>query len=114
MAKTTLHYDLMVDILEKNRPSGDTGIVPTDSDKELLIQMMQFSGVYLSAAQRAKIREFSFESITRARRKLQRSGQYLPISAEVRQKRKLMSFELQQVAPTETAGGIQRRIEQPL
>jgi hypothetical protein len=113
MAKTTPHYDLMVDILTENRPSNHTGIPPTDSDKELIIQLLQFSGACLTREQVEKIREFHFESLTRARRKLQRSGHFLPTSAAVRKKRQLMSFEIEQVAPNETAMGLQQRIGEP-
>ena len=62
MAKTTPHYDLMVEILTENRPSNHTGIPPTDSEKELIIQLLQFSGACLTRAQVEKIREFHFES----------------------------------------------------
>lgn len=110
MRKTTKHYRLMVDVLEHNRQSTMTGVRPTDSDKELLIQMLQFSGTELTAKQMITIRKFNFESITRARRKLQRAGEYLPTSPEVARKRRLKSYEIQQTAPSETAGGLQRRI----
>lgn len=112
MAKTTKHYDLMVEVLGNNWPSKMTGVPPTDSDKELLIQMLQISGADFNAEQMGVIRQFNFESITRARRKLQRSGQFLPISDAVAKLRRLKSYEIQQVAPKESAGGLQRRIEQ--
>ena len=113
MSKSTENYDLMIDILTHNRASQHTGVPPTDSDKELIIQLLQFSGACLTKEQMMKIREFNFESLTRARRKLQREGKFLPISEAVRRKRRLLAMEIQQVAPTESAAGIQRRIEQP-
>jgi len=112
MAKSTEHYDLMIEILTNNQKSQMTGIPPTDSDKELIIQLLQFSGADLSAEQMQLIRTFNFESLTRARRKLQQAGEYLPISHEVWKQRRLKGWELQQVTPSETATGMQRRIEQ--
>lgn len=111
MAKKTAGYDLLIQVLENNYPSKMTGVPPRDSDKELLIQMMQFSGAELSAEQMAVVRKFNFESLTRARRKLQEAGQYMP-SAEIAKRRRLKSYEAQQVAPKETAAGLQRRLEE--
>lgn len=110
-AKKTYGYNRLIDVLDNNRPSQMTGTTPRDSDKEMLIQILQFEGADLSAEQMTTIRKFNFESLTRARRKLQESGQYLP-SPAVAKKRRLKGWELQQVAPSESAAGIQRRIEQ--
>lgn len=111
-ARKTYGYDLMIDILENNRKSQITHTTPRDSDKEIIIQLLQFSGADLTIEQMAIIRLFNFESITRARRKLQEKGEYPPDSPEVAKRRRLKSYEIQQVAPTETAAGLQRRIEE--
>lgn len=111
MPKVTRNYRDMVEVLEENRTSPMTGVGPRDSDTELLIQMMQLHrDAGLNAKQLRIMREINFESITRARRKLQREGYYLP-SPEVARKRRLKSMEVEQTAPKETAGGLQRRIE---
>ena len=110
MAKTTKHYKLLIDVLENNRTSQMTGVTPRNSDTEMLIQILQFSGANMSAEQLTLIREFNFESLTRARRKLQNGGEYLP-SPEVAKRRRIKGWELMQVAPKETAAGLQRRIE---
>jgi hypothetical protein len=101
-------------ILGENTASRMTGVTPCDSDTELIIQILQRRrGANFSADQMQIIRELNFESVTRCRRKLQENGQYLP-SPEVAQKRRLKSYEVQQTAPKETAGGLQRRIEENL
>lgn len=111
MAKKTYGYDTLIKVLEGNWPSQMTGITPRDSDRELLIQILQYSGCGLSVEQLHIMRKFNFESLTRARRKLQEAGEYMP-SPEVARKRRLKGYELQQTAPKETAAGIQRRIEE--
>lgn len=111
--KTTKNYDRMVEVLDKNRKSKMTGVGPRDSDTELLIQMLQVHfAAGLNAQQLSILRSINPESIFRARRKLQQTGEYLPDSPEVAKKRRLKGYELQQVAPKETAAGIQRRIEE--
>lgn len=99
-------------LLRQNTPSRMSGVAPRDSDTELYIQYLQVElSVGLNADQLNLIRSINYESISRARRKLQEGGQYLP-SPEVAKKRRLKSYELQQVAPNESASGIQRRIEE--
>lgn len=113
MARKAYGYDLLIDVLEHNRPSRMTGVPPRDSDKEMIIQTLQFSGANLTAEQMEIIRKFNFESLTRARRKLQEKGEYPP-SPEVAKKRGLKSMIVEQTAPSESAAGLQRRIqEQP-
>ena len=110
-AKKTYGYDLLIDILEKNRRSQLTNPTPRDSDKEIIVQLLQFSGADLSVEQMEIIRRFNFESITRARRKLQEQGKYPPDSPEVAKKRRLKAMEIEQVAPKESAAGLHRRIQ---
>lgn len=109
MRKTKTYLEV-VKVLESNWPSKMTGVTPRDSDTELIIQLLQFNGANFTAEQMQLMRSWKFESITRCRRKLQEGGQYLP-SPEVAKQRRLKSYELQQVAPSESAAGIQRRIE---
>ncbi|MCA9325473.1 hypothetical protein KDA23_05430 [Candidatus Saccharibacteria bacterium] len=111
MAKKAYGYDRMIDVLENNRPSTMTGVPPRDSDKEMLIQILQFDGAGLTAEQLTTIRKFNFESLTRARRKLQNGGKYHG-SPEVMRKRRIKGYELQRTAPTETAQGVHRRIRE--
>lgn len=110
MAKKAYGYDRLVYVLEHNWPSRRTGITPRDSDKELIIQILQFEGAALTEAQMDLMRKFNFESLTRARRKLQEAGEYMP-SPEIAKKRRLKGYELEQVAPKETAQGVHRRIQ---
>ena len=99
-------------LLDENLPSRMTGISPRDSDKELLIQFMQrILGMNLNATQIKLIRTVNFESIRRTRQKFQEQGKYWG-SPEVMKKRRIKSYELQQVAPKESPAGLQRRIEE--
>ena len=110
--KKTKTYKEVVRILETNDKSSMTGVAPRDSDKELIIQILQrIHGLGLNAEQLGIMRSVNFESITRCRRKLQENGEYLP-SPEVAKRRRLKSYEVEQVAPTESAAGLQRRIEE--
>lgn len=110
MAKKTGLFLEVEKRLDENRPSLMTGVSPRDSDKELIIQILQFRGARFSAEQLTLMRRVNFESVTRARRKLQEEGKFLP-SPEVAKKRRLKSYEVQQTAPKETAEGLQARIE---
>lgn len=113
MAKETQLYRDMVEVLESNRRSSMTGVGPRDSDTELLIQLLQIHyQANLTADQLNKLRQINVESVTRARRKLQSIGKFPPDSPLVAAKRRLKSYEVQQTAPSETAAGLQRRIEQ--
>lgn len=110
--KVTETHKQTVKLLEANRKSFMTGVGPRDSDKELLIQYMQIVlGLQLNEGQLKLLRTVNFESITRARRKLQENGEFLPDDPAVAKKRRLKSYEVQQTAPGETAAGLQRRIE---
>ncbi len=112
MRKVTKTFAETLSVLRDNRVSPMSGVSPRDSDTELIIQILQLChDAKLNERQLRILRGLNFESITRARRKLQEQGQYLP-SPEVAKKRRLKSYEVQQVAPSETAGGIQRRIEE--
>lgn len=111
MPKTTKDYDDMIEVLDTNRRSVVSNAVPTDSDTELILQMLQIHGqADFTERQCRIIRNLNFESITRARRKLQHSGQFLPVNPEVARRRKIKSYEIEQVAPKETASGLQQRI----
>lgn len=110
--KKTRTYINVVQILGDNLPSKMTGVAPRDSDTELYIQYLQrIMGAGLNATQLQIIRSINYESISRARRKLQENGEFLP-SPEVAKRRRLKSYEVEQVAPTESAAGLQRRIEE--
>jgi hypothetical protein len=99
-------------LLAENVPSRMTGVTPRDSDKELLIQYMQrILGMNLNAAQIELIRTVNFESIRRSRQRLQENGKYWG-SPEVMQRRRIKSYEIQQVAPKESPAGLQRRIQE--
>ena len=109
--RKTKTYTRVVKVLGDNIPSRMTGVAPRDSDTELIIQILQRClEADLTVEQMEKIRMVNFESATRCRRKLQEAGEYMP-SPEVAKKRRLKSYEIQQVAPSESAAGIQRRIE---
>lgn len=117
MAKKAYGYDRLVATLDKNTPSQMTGVPPRDSDRELIIQILQHElyeaggiELTLSADQMDIMRRFNFESLTRARRKLQEAGKFMP-SPEVAKKRRLKSYEVEQTAPSETAQGLHRRIQ---
>lgn len=108
--KSRTHLEVL-EVLGQNRISPMSGVSPRDSDQELIIQIIQL--VYdarLDARQLGIIRSMNFESITRARRKLQEGGEYLP-SPEVGRARRLKGYEITQTAPKESAAGIQHRIE---
>jgi hypothetical protein len=66
-----------------------------DSDKELIIGVLQASGAGLSERQREILRSINFESIRRYRQKLQEEGKYLP-SPEVKAQRKLKAEIIKQ------------------
>lgn len=109
--KVTKTYAETLTVLRANRISPMSGVSPRDSDTELIIQILQFChDAKLNARQLGILRSVNFESVTRARRKLQEGGEYLP-SPEVAKRRRMKGWELMQTAPGETASGIQRRIE---
>lgn len=85
-----------------------------NSDTELLIQFLELQGFgKMSEAQKLAFRKVSFESITRARRKFQEEGQFLP-NEKVGKQRRLKSMIVQQNAPTARPARIQQLAdEQP-
>lgn len=112
MPKKTKIYDHVIELLEANRYSPVSKTNPRDSDRELIVQFLQLHmDAKLNAQQIALIRNCNFGSITRTRRKLQEAGQFWG-SPEVMAKRRIKSYEIQQTVPSETAAGIQRRIEE--
>jgi hypothetical protein len=114
MAKQTRTSGEVEEVLHENRISPMSGVSPRDSDKELIIQILQIHrNAEFTAEQLSIIRNLNFESITRARRKFQENGLYPP-SPEVAKKRRIKSYEVEQTAPKETAAGLQNRIERNL
>lgn len=109
--KKTKVSEAVEKLLKDNTPSGMTGVPPRDSDKELIIQYLQLHlGMNLNAVQLNLLRTVNFESIRRERAKFQEKGMYLG-SPEVMAKRKRKAMEIEQTAPSESAHGLQRRIE---
>jgi hypothetical protein len=81
-----------------------------DSDKDLIIGMLQARGANFTPKQLQLIRSVSFESVTRCRRKLQEQGKYMP-SSSVQKQRKLKSLMVQQLAPTARPDQLQTVID---
>lgn len=109
--KKTKTFVAVEDILAKDL-RGQTAVSPRDSDNELLLQYLHFhTELDVTPEMAAVFRGISFESITRARRKLQEQGKYWG-SPEVMKRRRIKSYEVQQTAATESAAGLQRRIEE--
>lgn len=113
MAKKTQTFTDICDLLEKNQPSFINGVTPRDSDKVLFVQWLQLKvGLELNKHQIEKIYSAaSFESVRRTRAKLQSQGKYHG-SPEVMRKRRIKGYEIQQVEPSESPEGLQRRIEE--
>lgn len=110
--KKTKVSEAVEKLLKENQPSGMTGVPPRDSDKELIIQYLQLHlGMNLNAVQLELLRTVNFESIRRERAKFQEKGMYLG-SPEVMAKRHRKAMEIEQTAPSESAHGLQRRIEE--
>lgn len=80
------------------------------SDKELIIGVLQARGANLDEHQRQLLRGISFESITRARRKYQEEGLYLPSEA-IQRTRKFKSMSVQQSIPSTKPDSVQELIE---
>lgn len=70
-----------------------------DSDKELIIAVLDHMGMNLTPEQREILKSVNFESIRRYRQKLQEEGKYSP-SVSVGKRRKLKSMIIEQNAPT--------------
>lgn len=82
-----------------------------NSDKVLIHLYLKRAGLELTATQIDKLLSLpSFETITRVRRKLQESGEFLP-SQDVAKQRKLKSYAVQQNAPRSTAESLERVLE---
>lgn len=110
--KKTKTFVGVEEILTKNI-KAQSGVGPRDSDNELILQYLHFhTDMNVTPEIAEVIRSISFESITRARRKLQEKGEFMPDSPAVWKRRRLKGWELQQVAPKESAAGLQRRIEE--
>lgn len=111
--KKTETFKAVEKLLEENTKSHMTGVGPRDSDKELNIQFIQrVLGMNLNAEQLTLLRTVNFESIRRGRQKLQEAGKFPPDDPEVARRRRIKSYEIEQTAATESAAGLQRRIEE--
>jgi hypothetical protein len=70
-----------------------------NSDQELVIEVWEKYGLFLSAGQRAKILEIpSSDTITRCRRKIQENGEY-QADESVKIHRKIKSMIIEQAIP---------------
>ena len=83
-----------------------------NSDKDLIIGVLQAKGVCLSDQDREIIRSISFESVTRCRRKLQEEGKYMPTDPRVTKQRKLKGLIVQQNAPMPSSERLSGLIEE--
>lgn len=84
-----------------------------DSDKELLLDVWQTLGLYLTIDQRAIFRNMpSTETIRRIRQKIQEKGEF-QAAGRVTKSRRIKSYEMQQNAPQATPERIEQVIEQP-
>lgn len=90
MAKKRSKASIIVEQLLVNHPRT------RNSDKDLIIGALQLKGANLTEQQREIIRSLNFESITRARRKFQESGRYLPTDPDVARQRRFKSYAIQQ------------------
>lgn len=86
-----------------------------NSDKELIIQYLQYAGAELSPKQIAIIQATVFESVTRCRRKIQEGGEY-PADKSIAKEREYKAQRVQQIAPAAKPQYIADTIEetQPL
>lgn len=110
MRKVTIEFAETFSVLKNDQPSTMTGVRPRNSDSELMVQILQLCrNAKLNERQLGIMRAINWESVFRARRKLQEQG-YFVADPEVRKRRHQKEVEIQQVAPSETAGGLQRRI----
>lgn len=82
-----------------------------NSDRVLILGMLQLNGANLSGEQKQVVLSMNFEAITRERRKLQEAGFYWPTDPEVARKRRIKGWEIQQTAPGVDAQGLHDRIE---
>jgi hypothetical protein len=70
-----------------------------NSDQELVIQVWEKYGLYLTGEQRAKLLEIpSSDTITRCRRKIQENGEF-PADESVKMHRKIKSMIIEQAIP---------------
>lgn len=81
-----------------------------NSDKDLIIGVLQALGADLTPKQREIMRSVNFESIRRYRQKLQEEGKYLPVE-EVSKQRHFKSLIIQQNSPTSKPDTLQSLIE---
>lgn len=82
-----------------------------DSDHELILDFLRRK-MMLTEAQEEVLRSIVFESITRARRKIQEGGKWLP-NPEVARHRRLKSAAVQQTAPSATPQQLADTVETP-
>lgn len=84
-----------------------------NSDRHLLIEFMQVSGMELSPKQQEVFLHLpSLESVRRVRQKLQETGNY-PADAKIAAERDFKSMRMQQMTPSATPETIEKVIEQP-
>lgn len=82
-----------------------------DSDKELMIRILDYKDAKLSDRQREIIRGLNFESIRRTRQKIQEAGRFLP-SKRISRGRKLKGMIVQQNIPKTKPENVQNLLEQ--
>lgn len=110
--KPTIEFTETVTVLHANRKSLMTGSTPRNSDTELMVQILQLCrDAKLNERQLNIMRSINWESVFRARRKLQEKG-YFVADPEVRKKRHQKEVEIQQVAVGVSPAELQRRIAQ--
>lgn len=110
--KPTIEFVETVTILHNNQRSNMTGVTPRNSDTELMVQILQLCrNAKLNERQLNIIRSINWESVFRARRKLQEKG-YFVADPEVRKKRHQKEIEIQQVAVGVSPEELQRRLSE--
>jgi len=88
----------------------DRSLRARDSDNVLIMQVLESVGMNLTQEQKEIFHSVSFESITRARRKFQQNGEYMP-SPEVARQRRLKSYIVEQQAPESSPEHLQQLIQ---
>lgn len=82
-----------------------------DSDRELLISIMQRYGVELTPRQIVAFRHMpSMETVRRVRQKIQSEGRYMA-SEHISRQRRLKGYVMQQNAPTASTERLERLVE---
>ncbi len=84
-----------------------------NSDKELLLRVMERFGLFLSESQRQKFLAMpQFETIRRIRQKIQESGKYLA-DQTIRRERTFKGLSMQQQSPNLNQDRVERVIDTP-